>query len=112
MLLKISDLDISYNGNATVKNVDLELQEQEVIAIVGESGSGKTTLIRAIMSCLPTAATVTNGSILFNGVDILKNTPKQNRALCGHDISMIFQDTGNMINPISIIFLSIIFLSI
>lgn len=100
MLLKISDLDISYNGNATVKNVNLELQEQEVIAIVGESGSGKTTLIRAIMSCLPTAATVTNGSILFNGVDILKNTPKQNRALCGHYISMIFQDTGNMINPI------------
>ena len=100
MLLKITDLDISYGDNKTVTNLSLELQEKEIIAIVGESGSGKTTLIRAIMCCLPAAAKITQGSIIFNKLNILENTPAQSRALCGHDISMIFQDTGNMINPI------------
>ena len=78
----------------------MELNTGEIMSIVGESGSGKTTVIRAIMGCLPGRGHVTGGSIIFEGRDMLKNTPKEWRQLCGREMSMIFQDSGNMINPI------------
>ena len=49
MLLKVTDLDISYGSQATVTGANIELKKGEILSIVGESGSGKTTVIRAIM---------------------------------------------------------------
>ena len=100
MLLEVKDLNISYGDKLTVSGVNLELNTGEIMSIVGESGSGKTTVIRAIMGCLPGRGHVTGGSIIFEGRDMLKNTPKEWRQLCGREMSMIFQDSGNMINPI------------
>lgn len=56
MLLKVTDLDISYGSKATVAGANIELNKGEILSIVGESGSGKTTVIRAIMGCLPVMA--------------------------------------------------------
>ena len=100
MLLEVKDLNISYGDKLTVSGVNLELNTGEIMSIVGESGSGKTTVIRAIMGCLPGRGHVSGGSIIFEGRDLLKNTPKEWRQLCGREMSMIFQDSGNMINPI------------
>lgn len=100
MLLEVKDLNISYGGKLTVSGVNLELNTGEIMSIVGESGSGKTTVIRAIMGCLPGRGHVSGGSIIFEGRDMLKNTPEEWRQLCGREMSMIFQDSGNMINPI------------
>ena len=100
MLLEVKDLNISYGDKLTVSGVSLELNTGEIMSIVGESGSGKTTVIRAIMGCLPGRGYVSGGSIIFEGRDMLKNTPKEWRQLCGREMSMIFQDSGNMINPI------------
>ena len=100
MLLEVKDLNISYGDKLTVSGVNLELNTGEIMSIVGESGSGKTTVIRAIMGCLPGRGHVSGGSIIFEGSDMLKNTPKEWRQLCGREMSMIFQDSGNMINPI------------
>ena len=100
MLLEVKDLNISYGDKLTVSGVNLELNTGEIMSIVGESGSGKTTVIRAIMGCLPGRGHVSGGSIIFEGRDMLKNTPKKWRQLCGREMSMIFQDSGNMINPI------------
>lgn len=100
MLLEVKNLGVSYGDKLTVSGVSLELDKGEILSIVGESGSGKTTVIRAIMGCLPGRGHVTCGSISFDGRDILKNTPDGWRKMCGSEISMIFQDSGNMINPI------------
>lgn len=100
MLLKVTDLDISYGSKATVAGANIELAKGEILSIVGESGSGKTTVIRAIMGCLPGNGRVSGGQIVFDGKDLLANTPEQWRQMCGTEISMIFQDSGNMINPI------------
>lgn len=100
MLLKVVDLDISYGSKATVVGANIELNKGEILAIVGESGSGKTTVIRAIMGCLPGNGRVSDGDIVFNGKSLLDNTPEEWRQMCGTEISMIFQDSGNMINPI------------
>lgn len=99
MLLEVKDLNISYGDKLTVSGVNLELNTGEIMSVVGESGSGKTTVIRAIMGCLPGRGHVSDGSIIFEGRDMLKNTPEEWRQLCGREMSMIFQDSGNMINP-------------
>ena len=100
MLLEVKDLNISYGDKLTVSGVNLELNTGEIMSIVGESGSGKTTVIRAIMGCLPGRGHVSGGSITFDGRDMLKNTREDWRKISGREMSMIFQDSGNMINPI------------
>lgn len=100
MLLDVKNLDISYGSKLTVTGVNIQLDKGEILSIVGESGSGKTTVIRAIMGCLPGRGHVSGGSITFDGSDMLKNTREDWRKISGREMSMIFQDSGNMINPI------------
>ena len=100
MLLDVKNLDVSYGDKLTVTGASIELDKGEILSIVGESGSGKTTVIRAIMGCLPGRGHVSGGSITFNGRDMLKNTREDWRKISGSEMSMIFQDSGNMINPI------------
>lgn len=100
MLLDVKNLDVSYGDKLTVTGASIELDKGEILSIVGESGSGKTTVIRAIMGCLPGRGHVSDGSITFDGRDMLKNTREDWRKISGSEMSMIFQDSGNMINPI------------
>ncbi len=100
MLLEVNGLTVSYGARETVKNVTLSLERGEILSIVGESGSGKTTVIRAVMGCLPGAGRVTGGTVEFDGRDVLAGSPDEWRSLRARGMSMIFQDSGNMINPI------------
>lgn len=100
MLLDVKNLDISYGSKLTVSGVNIQLDKGEILSIVGESGSGKTTVIRAVMGCLPGRGHVSGGSITFGGRDMLKNTREDWRKISGREMSMIFQDSGNMINSI------------
>lgn len=100
MLLDVKNLDISYGSKLTVSGVNIQLDKGEILSIVGESGSGKSTVIRAVMGCLPGRGHVSGGSITFDGHDMLKNTREDWRKISGREMSMIFQDSGNMINPI------------
>ena len=102
-LLEVRNVDISYGKNLTVKKCSLELEKGEIMSIVGESGSGKTTVIRAVMGLLPGAGRVSAGSIAYDDMDLLKLTDKEWRDLRGHDISMIFQDSGAMMNQTRLI---------
>ena len=99
MLLEINDIDISYGDKLTVQDFNLQLAEGKICSLVGESGSGKTTVIRAVLGLLPGTGKVTKGDILFEGNSLLQYTPAQWRDLRGTDISMIFQDSGAMMNP-------------
>ena len=99
MLLDIQNIDISYGDKPTVQDFSLQLGEGKICSIVGESGSGKTTVIRAVLGLLPGAGKVTKGDILFEGKSLLSYSPKEWRDLRGSDISMIFQDSGAMMNP-------------
>ena len=99
-MLEIKNITICYKDRPTVKNFSMTLKRGEIASLVGESGSGKTTVIRAVLGLLPGGGRVTEGDILFEGTSLLGNTPDQWRALRGTDISMIFQDSGAMLNPI------------
>jgi peptide/nickel transport system ATP-binding protein len=99
MLLDIQNIDISYGEKLTVQDFSLQLGEGKICSLVGESGSGKTTVIRAVLGLLPGAGKVTKGDILFEGKSLLGYSQKEWRDLRGSDISMIFQDSGAMMNP-------------
>lgn len=102
MLLEVSNLTINYSKNKkpTVEDVSFSLNNGEIMSIVGESGSGKTTVIRAIIGCLPNSGKVTAGKILFENRDLLSYSRRDWLSIRGKNISMIFQDSGNMMNPI------------
>ena len=102
-LLEIKNVDISYGKRVTVKNVSLDLNAGEICSIVGESGSGKTTVIRAVLGLLAGGGKVTKGDIVYEGRSLLTLSDKEWRALRGHDISMIFQDSGAMMNQTRLI---------
>ena len=105
MLLSIKNLAVTYGNNPkpTIAGVNLDLAEGEIVSIVGESGSGKTTVIRALLGVLPNTGRVSEGSITFDGQDLLGLSTKDWLDLRGNHIAMIFQDSGNMMNPIQTI---------
>ena len=105
MLLDIKNLAVTYGNNPkpTISGVNLTLEEGEIVSIVGESGSGKTTVIRALLGVLPNTGRVSEGSITFDGQDLLAFSTKDWLDLRGNHIAMIFQDSGNMMNPIQTI---------
>ena len=102
MLLDIQDITVRYGKNPrpTIEHFSLQMEPGQIISVVGESGSGKTTVIRAVMGLLPGGGQVSEGDIIFEGRSLLDYDVKQWRQLRGSQISMIFQDSGAMINPI------------
>ena len=102
-LLEINNVDISYGKRLIVKNSNITLEKGEICSIVGESGSGKTTVIRAVLGLLAGGGKVTAGDIIYDGRSLLTLNDKEWRALRGHDISMIFQDSGAMMNQTRLI---------
>jgi peptide/nickel transport system ATP-binding protein len=102
-LLSVRDLTITFPGadgaRPVVRQVGFDLAAGESLAIVGESGSGKTMIGKALLGLLPGAATIAGGSALFNGQELLRNTPAQWRALRGTGIGMVFQEPMVSLNP-------------
>ena len=74
-MLEIKDLHAQINGKEILKGLNLTIREGEIHAIMGPNGAGKSTL-SLVLTGHP-AYTVTQGSITFNGKDLLQLTPEQ-----------------------------------
>ena len=98
-MLEIKNATISYKNVPTELDFNLNMKPGQIISLVGESGSGKTTVIRAVLGLLPGGGKVTSGDITFEGTSVLSYSSEQWRKIRGADISMIFQDSGAMMNP-------------
>ena len=100
-ILRLEHFSVSYDGRrAVVDDVSLQIGQGEIVTIVGESGSGKSTLLHGIQGLLPSSA-ATKGKVLLFGQDLTKLDAAARRKMRGEQISMIFQDTGRYMNPIS-----------
>ena len=66
IMLKVSDLEVSYGSIAAIKGISLEVKRGEIVAILGANGAGKTTTMRAISRLLKPSA----GSITFKGYEL------------------------------------------
>ncbi|WP_192597179.1 dipeptide ABC transporter ATP-binding protein [Sporosarcina limicola] len=103
-ILTVENLRVSfrtYEGEVqAVRGVSFELFEGETLAIVGESGSGKSVMSKSLMGLIPQPpGEITDGCIMYQGKDILKNSQKEWRNLRGSEISIIFQDPMTSLNP-------------
>lgn len=83
--LEIKNLHVSVEGKSILKGVDLVVKENEVHALMGPNGNGKSTLLAAIMG--HPRYTVTEGSIVYDGKDILA-MPVDERSKAGIFLAM------------------------
>ena len=102
-LLQVRDLRVSFPSEAgivnAVRGVDFDLYPGRSLGIVGESGSGKSVTSLAIMGLLPDYASV-EGSVTYDGREILGLSDKELSKLRGSDIAMVFQDPLSALTPV------------
>ncbi|MCF0117171.1 MAG: ATP-binding cassette domain-containing protein [Bacilli bacterium] len=103
-ILEVKDLVINFktdNGLVqAVRNVSFDLHRGETLCIVGESGSGKSVTSKAIMGILSNNAIIENGSIMYEGENLVEVSEEEFHRIRGHKIGMIFQDPLSSLNPI------------
>ena len=75
ILLKIEGLKARVEEKEILKGVDLEIRKGEIHAVMGPNGAGKSTL-SAVLAGKPNF-TVTEGSVMFMGKDLLKMSPEE-----------------------------------
>ena len=102
-LLAVRDLTVTFptaDGDVhAVRGVDYVLRRGEVLGIVGESGSGKSVSSLAVMGLLPKSARI-QGSITFQGEELLGLSERKLMKVRGKKIAMIFQDPMTSLNPV------------
>lgn len=67
-MLKITNASAQIAGITVLRNIDIEFNPGQLLAVVGRNGAGKTTMLRSIMGLLP----LTEGSIAMEGMDMAK----------------------------------------
>jgi branched-chain amino acid transport system ATP-binding protein len=70
-MLKLTDIDTYYGDLQALWGISLEVKEGEMVSLIGPNGAGKTTSLLSITGLLRPS----NGSILFDGHDLLKVPP-------------------------------------
>ena len=109
-LLRIENLSVNFvtegQTSHAVKNISLEVNRGEILALVGESGSGKSVTALSILRLLPQPpARYASGRILFSedgeaSTDLLNGDAGKLRRIRGHKIAMIFQEPMTSLNPV------------
>ena len=103
-VLEVKNLTTQLRSDrGTVKAVDdvsFILNKGEILGLVGESGCGKSMTSMSIMQLLPKRQSSIQGSICFEGQDLLTMSEKELNHIRGNRISMIFQDVMTSLNPL------------
>jgi ABC-type glutathione transport system ATPase component len=87
-------------GLPLVRNATLSVESGRWLGLVGESGAGKSILALSILRLLPPAASVTSGSVCWQGRDLLKLCDRKMQEIRGREISVVFQNALTALNPL------------
>jgi ABC-type dipeptide/oligopeptide/nickel transport system ATPase component len=91
---------VRYPGKGPVlSGVALDIAPGEILGLVGQSGSGKSTLALAILGLLGRKRATVEGSIVFQGTDLLKIPERDLRSLRGRSLSLVLQSPLASLNP-------------
>ena len=84
---------------AVLRDVEFEIRKGEVLGLIGQSGSGKSTLAMAVLGLLDRKKTQAEGSIQFDGRDLLSLRERELRSLRGSKIALVLQSPLSSLNP-------------
>lgn len=65
-VLKIQDYHVAYGQSRIIENLNIEVKENEIVALIGRNGMGKTTLMKSLIGMIPAQS----GQVLFRGSDV------------------------------------------
>ena len=93
-------LSAAYPGKPGVlRNLSLAVRQGEILGLVGQSGCGKSTLALGILKLLHLKRGTADGSILFNGRDLMALKEREMRSLRGKEIALVLQSPMSSLNP-------------
>ncbi len=102
-VLDVRDLAVSYETRRgdvpAVRDVTLDIERGQAHSIVGESGCGKSTVAFSIVNFLGRNGKIVDGSILFQGRELIGRSEEELRRIRGDQIAMVYQDPMQALNP-------------
>lgn len=102
--LDVKNLTVVTHNDACVTlvdNVSFSVDVGKNTALIGESGAGKTVTVLALLNLLPRQRyKITQGTVLFDGHDLLSMRKEDIRPIRGRDIGFVFQNPGSSLNPL------------
>ena len=102
-VLQVRDLNVSFRQDGAetdaVKAVSFTVNKGETVALVGESGSGKSVTALSTVRLLGDSALV-EGSVQYEGREMIGAPDRVLRDIRGNDISFIFQEPMTSLNPL------------
>lgn len=104
-LLSVKNLTVEYSTEEglvhAVNEVTFDLAKGETLGLVGETGAGKTTIALSLLGLIPDPpGRIVNGTIDFEGENLVGLHEHRFQQVRGNKISMIFQDPMTALNPI------------
>jgi oligopeptide/dipeptide ABC transporter ATP-binding protein len=83
-----------------VDDISLEVSKGETLGVVGESGSGKTVTAQSILRIVPSPGKIVDGTIEFEGKNLLELAEKQMQRIRGKEIAYVPQDPTTTLDPV------------
>ena len=99
-LFEVKNLSIINNNMKILKDINLKVDKGEILGIIGESGCGKSTLIRAVSRMLNEGEKITEGRVLFDGIDLFDLSERKMKKIRGRGIGIVFQNPASTFNPV------------
>jgi peptide/nickel transport system ATP-binding protein len=103
IVLDVENLTIAYETRKgdveAVRNASFKVKEGETIGLVGESGCGKSTIAFGIVNFLGPNGKIMEGSVQFQGEELVGRSEAELKKLRGNRIAMVFQDPMQALNP-------------
>ena len=103
-MLSVRDLKVSFRTEQglvqAIDGVSFDVAEGEILGVVGESGSGKTVSLLAVMGLITDPNALIEGSIKYQGRELVGLSNREMRKLRGREIAMIFQDPMTALTPV------------